>query len=161
MTLQGMGYKVTGIDYDDYAVENSKRLAMVLCPQFTVQKMDIFDLPESPKYDLVLNMGVLEHFQHDAALAMIRKVAAASNKYVLVQVGTNTDNEEGRSLAPVAIVHTISSLKAILEEAGLTIVDWYKWGQSLAVLASVLPDNELRRRMIARYVRFFKWRITW
>jgi 2-polyprenyl-3-methyl-5-hydroxy-6-metoxy-1,4-benzoquinol methylase len=134
VTMGGMGYDVTAIDKEGLSVKMAKRLARFLYPSVEVMKKDVFELNELHTYDLVLSLGLVEHFSDEEALRMLQKLAGVSRKYVVVVVPTLPTFAKGEVHAPILKYHNVQSLSKLLTDAGLHVVDSHIWGQSLAIL---------------------------
>jgi 2-polyprenyl-3-methyl-5-hydroxy-6-metoxy-1,4-benzoquinol methylase len=82
------GAKVTLLDYSEKAIEYAKVVSRRLG---TLDKLELrcenmFNFNESNKYDLSWNCGVIEHYDDDKIIEMIKKMASFVKKDKLVIV---------------------------------------------------------------------------
>jgi len=78
---EGIGEKLTGIDYSDDALE----LGAKIYPQLELKKGDIYDIKEkNNSYDLVIATEVLEHLEYPEKA--LKELIRISSKYLLLSV---------------------------------------------------------------------------
>ena len=75
-------YRVTLLDFAENALKQARRRfeQAGLPAEFLLE--DVFT-PGQPRYDLVFNAGVLEHYNPDEQIALLRGMAGRSRRYVL------------------------------------------------------------------------------
>lgn len=72
--------KLSGIDVNPHVIEKRAKHKV---PSANFRTMDVYDLDESEKYDLVFTMAVLIHIHPDGILDVISKCAKIANKYII------------------------------------------------------------------------------
>lgn len=124
--LASAGYNVTGIDNDARLVERARELAARLRVPAHFEEADAFNLDRYyDRFDLAYSCGVLEHFDRDVTVQLLREQARCA-RYVLIQVPTKftayadpiTDER----------IYTIGELTQIVAEAGLRLVARFGYG---------------------------------
>lgn len=134
--LQGCGYEVTGVDSDDAIIEEAKSHAQHFHSDAVFRKADAFDLSEfHGGYDLVFSAGLVEHFDRDDAVKLIREQAnCASRVLVLIPTrftkyaGTVTDER------PYGLRH----LRGMVEAAGLRVTSSFGYGDVTSPLHNAI-----------------------
>lgn len=71
--------KMSGIDVNKAAIN----FANLRVPNVDFEVLDIYDLEEDEKWDLVFTMGVLIHIHPDGIKEVIEKCISVANKYIL------------------------------------------------------------------------------
>lgn len=139
--LSALGYEVTGIDNELSLVELATLRARRLDVPARFEVADAFDLSKYyERYDLVFSNGVLEHFDRDVTVKLLREQAKCAPK-VLIQIPT-----KHTALAAVITderIYTIGELAKIVEDAGMRVEARFGYGD----LASTGANLLLRRAM--------------
>ncbi len=140
--LASCGYEVTGIDNEPRLVE----LAHIQADRFGVsakfEVADAFDLSAYySKFDLAYSCGVLEHFDRDVTVRLLKEQALCASLVIIeiptrytVYAGGITDER----------IYTINELAKIVEDAGMRVVAKFGYGDLTATgwhvfLRRVLP----------------------
>lgn len=84
--LASWGYEVTGVDSDPRIVELASRMAAVFGQErATFQVADATSLPEAVSgFDLAFSLGLIEHFDREVAVEMLRQQARAASRVMAV-----------------------------------------------------------------------------
>jgi SAM-dependent methyltransferase len=124
--LQSAGYSVVGIDNDAAIVDKANANAELFRSDVRFEVGDAFDLkPYYASFDTCYSIGVIEHFDRDVTVQLLREqakcarriVAVIPTKYVKYTAG-HTDER----------LYTIRQLASIFEEAGLGVVARFGYG---------------------------------
>lgn len=137
--LSAQGYDVTGVDNEPSLVELAQAQAQKLNVSANFQVADAFDLSEHYSgYDLAFSCGVLEHFDRDVTVQLLKEQAKCA-KQVLIQIPTKYTAQT----SPITDerIYTIGDLAGIVEEAGLRVVSKFGYGD----LAGTASQIWLRR----------------
>lgn len=146
--LSAAGYQVTGIDNEQRLVDIARDLAKRVGSAATFEKGDAFDLsPYYDSFDLAYSCGVLEHFDRDVTIQLLREQARCA-KNVLIQIptkhtaltGTITDER----------IYTVGELAQIVRDAGLNVTAVFGYGD-----VSVTPLQIWARRLLPRGI--WRW----
>jgi SAM-dependent methyltransferase len=143
MYLASLGYSVVGVDNEpslvDLANQQAQRLGMAA--EFKVA--DAFDLSGlEGRFDLAFSCGVLEHFDREVTVQLLKEQAKYSN-YVLIQIPTKyTAYTNGISDERI---YTVNELAAIVSEAGMDVVSTFGYGDLAAT-----PIHRAARRLLPR-----------
>lgn len=147
--LSSIGYEVTGIDNEPALVDLACKRASLLGVPTKFEVADAFDLsPFHSKFDLAFSCGVLEHFDRNVTVELLKEQAKCASK-VLIQIpaiytkytGTITDER----------IYTINQLAKIVEDAGLRVIAKFGYGDLTAT-----PMQVFLRRILPRAI----WRIA-
>ena len=76
--------KLTAVDKSNAATEYGKKIFNDLNIPVNYINEDLFDLVG--KYDLVLSLGVIEHYEEDVMEKFVKKCIDLSNKYILIAI---------------------------------------------------------------------------
>lgn len=147
--LSSIGYEVTGIDNEPALVELARDRAKFLGVPAKFEVADAFDLSAfESKFDLVFSCGVLEHFDRDVTIALLKEQAKCASK-VLIQIPTNYTAYTG----PITDerMYTINQLAQIVEDAGLRVIAKFGYGD-----LSATPMHVFIRRALPRAL----WRMA-
>ena len=141
--LSSMGYRVTGIDNEpslvDLARMQSQRLnvgAQFLCE-------DAFDLRSlHGQFDLAFSCGVLEHFDREVTVQLLREQARCA-RHVVIQIPTRFT----AYAAPLTDerIYTIKELAAMVEDAGMRVVEKFGYGDVTATRSQIWLRRVLPR----------------
>ena len=141
--LASLGYEVTGIDNEPRLVAIARDQATRLSGGARFEVGDAFDLsPFHERFDLVYSCGVLEHFDRDVTVRLLREQARCARR-VLIQIptkytaltGTITDER----------IYTIGELREIVRDAGMRVVSSFGYGD-----ISVTRGQIWLRRLLPR-----------
>ena len=127
------GYEVTGVDQDPDVVNLAAEMVAYFRSPAQIAQASAADLsPYHNKFDLVYSLGVLEHFDRDETVALLREQARCS-RLVLVAVPTQYTRYTG----PVTDerLYRRGQLEAIVKDAGLTVRRSYVYGEVPTTLA--------------------------
>jgi SAM-dependent methyltransferase len=147
MLFSSLGYEVTGIDNEPRLVHLANELAarMQLPTQFEVA--DASDLAAyHGRFDLAYSCGVLEHFDRDVTVALLREQAKCA-EHVLIQIPTRFSSHA----APLTDerIYTVADLRRIAEDAGLSVIHAFGYGD-ISVTRSQIWLRRLLPRMLWR-----------
>lgn len=146
--LASGGYTVTGVDNEARLVGIAKDLATRLGVEATFEEGDAFDLaPYHGRFDLVYSCGVLEHFDRDVTVKLLREQAHCA-KYVLIQIPSRYTALTGEITDER--IYTMPELKAIVRDAGLRIITAFGYGD-----VTTTPRQIWLRRLLPRMV--WRW----
>ncbi len=141
--LASCGYEILGIDNEERLVARARELAANLGVPAQFQVADAFDLsPFYGQFDLAYSCGVLEHFDRDVTIQLLREQARCA-RYVLIQIPTkytaytNEITDER--------IYNITELKRIVRDAGLSVVVAFGYGD-----ITVTPAQIWARRLMPR-----------
>jgi SAM-dependent methyltransferase len=134
--LQGCGYSVTAVDNNPGIVKRAQETALYFHSDILIQWVDAFELSQHYKnFDLVYSIGVLEHFDREVTIQLLREQAQCG-QYVLIGVPS-------RFTKPITDerIYTLPQLRQITREAGLTPVKSFGYGnpKELLTLRRILP----------------------
>jgi SAM-dependent methyltransferase len=146
--LSSLGYEVTGIDSEPSLVELARLQAQRLGVAANFQVADAFDLRDyHGKFDLAFSCGVLEHFDRDVTVQLLREQALCATK-VLIQIPTQYTKYAGGITDER--IYDIGGLKRIVTDAGLRVESSFGYGDLGAT-----PTHRLLRRILPRVL----WRL--
>lgn len=143
--LASLGYRVTGIDNEPSLVRIARTQAERLNIEADFQCADAFDLSKLyGKYDLAFSCGVLEHFDREVTVNLLREQAKCA-RYVLLQIPTKYT----AYAAPLTDerIYSMNELAGIVEDAGLKVARKFGYGDVTATRGQVWL-----RRMLPRMV---------
>lgn len=83
---QNKNLKLTAVDRSITACKYAKKIAKDMNIPLTYLIQDLFYMDEEKKYDLVLSLGVIEHFTTAKQIKFIKKCIRLSNKYILIAI---------------------------------------------------------------------------
>ena len=75
---------ITAVDKSSKAVKYGKQIAKDLRIPIIYHKKDLFDF--IGKYDLVLSLGVIEHYNYEKMVKFVEKCISLSNKYIFIAI---------------------------------------------------------------------------
>ncbi|MFA6121776.1 MAG: class I SAM-dependent methyltransferase [Sideroxydans sp.] len=146
--LSSMGYEVTGVDNEPTLVELAKRRAELLGVSAEFEVADAFDLSAyHAKFDLVFSCGVLEHFDREVTVRLLKEQALCA-KYVLVEIPTRYTAYTGEITDER--FYSVSELAKMVGEAGMDVVACFGYGDLVAT-----PLQVFFRRVLPRAV--WRW----
>lgn len=148
--LSSSGYNVSGIDNEPRLAELASDLATRLGVAASFEVADAFDLsPYYGHFDLAYSCGVLEHFDREITIQLLREQAKCARR-VLIQIPTRYAAYTGEITDER--FYTINELRRIVQDAGLQVEAAFGYGDVTATSA----QNWLRRllpRAIYRYLQ--------
>lgn len=146
--LSSLGYSVTGIDNEPSLVEHATWQAQRLGISARFEVADAFDLSAyHGQFDLVFSCGVLEHFDRDVTVQLLREQACCARK-VLIQIPTKYTAYTGA--VTDERIYSIRELARIVEDAGLRVEARFGYGDLGAT-----PYQAMLRRILPRAV--WRW----
>lgn len=115
--LAGCGYRVTGVDNDAAIVELARGQADRCASDARFERADAHDLGRfHGGFDLTLSVGVLEHFDREQTVALLREQARCA-ALVLCVVPTRFTKFSGTITDER--IYSLHGLKSLFAEAGL------------------------------------------
>lgn len=133
--LSSLGYEVTGLDADERLVSHARSLNKVLGERAEFQQANAFDLSEYyGRFDLSYSCGVLEHFERDTTIRLLREQAKCS-RYVLIQVPTAYTRYTGEITDER--IYSVRELRGIVRDADLDIVLSFGYGDITATRTAI------------------------
>lgn len=148
--LSSMGYAVTGVDNEDKLIDIARGHAARFGSAAEFKLADAFDLSSCyEQFDLAFSCGVLEHFDRDVTIQLLREQARCA-RYVLIEIPTKytaltcgiTDER----------IYSMSELKKIVKEAGFRIVEAFGYGEVTVTLGQIWLRRILPR-MVWRWMQ--------
>lgn len=141
--LASAGYDVTGIDNEPSLVDLARERAAILGVPAKFEVADAFDLASfESKFDLVFSCGVLEHFDREETVSLLREQARCA-PYVIIEIPTKYTVYSGGITDER--IYTVKQLAKIVEDAGLKVVAKFGYGDLAAT-----PIHLLLRRLLPR-----------
>lgn len=141
--LVSCGYEVTGIDNEPRLVALAQELSLRLAVPCTFEVADAFDLGRyHGRFDLVYSCGVLEHFDREVTVRLLREQAKCAPR-VLIQIPTKYTAYTGEITDER--IYTIGQLKDIVRDAGLSIVASFGYGDVTVTSAQIWARRLLPR----------------
>ena len=141
--LQSAGYDVTGVDSEQKLVQAARTLANRLEIPAKFEDADAFDLSTiNARFDLAYSCGVLEHFDRDVTIGLLREQAVYA-EMVLIQIPTGYT----AYTAPITDerIYSLRELKNIVRAAGLGVVASFGYGDITATRVHVWARKLLPR----------------
>lgn len=143
--LSSAGYQVTGIDNDPRIVERARAFGARMGIDVNFKVGDAFDLSrEQCTFDLAFSIGVLEHFDRDVTIQLIREQAKCAR---LVAVCIPTKYTAYSDGITDERIYTVRQLRRIVHDAGLQIRRSFGFGDVTAT-----PPHRLARLALPRAV---------
>lgn len=124
--LAALGYSVVGIDNDPRIVGESRRFAERLGVEVDFVEGDAFDLsPEFGRHDLVYSLGVLEHFDREVTIRLLREQMRCADRVLIEIPSRYTAYSDGITDERI---YSMGGLKGMVVEAGMEIDDVFGFG---------------------------------
>ena len=141
--LSALGYEVTGIDNEPDLIHLAQQRANLLNVSTKFEIADAFDLSKYyGKFDLCYSCGVLEHFDREVTVKLLKEQALCANQ-VLIEIPTKYTAYTGGITDER--IYSISELARIVEEAGLNVTVKFGYGD-----LSATPLHIFLRRVLPR-----------
>ena len=138
MYRQNNNLKLTGVDRSLIAKEYAQKIAKDMNIPMNYYVQDLFDLNENNKYDIVLSLGVIEHYKKEEQIKFINKCKNLSKKYILIAIPNqdsiifksyvNWSSKNNNNYEEEHEVLDIKKLKNLVEKCGLKakIIDGFQ-----------------------------------
>jgi 2-polyprenyl-3-methyl-5-hydroxy-6-metoxy-1,4-benzoquinol methylase len=131
LTLRG--YAVTGVDQDADVVARARITGQTLAGSATFEQADAFDLsPFHGRFDLAYSIGVVEHFDRDVTVSLIREQGRCATS---VMVCIPTKFTKYAATITDERIYTLRQLERMVADAGLAPVDKFVYGEVPTSLA--------------------------
>jgi 2-polyprenyl-3-methyl-5-hydroxy-6-metoxy-1,4-benzoquinol methylase len=145
--LSTYGLEAVGVDQDAEVVAHARQVAGLLGGDATFEQADAFDLsPFHGRFDLAYSIGVVEHFDRDVTVGLIKEQARCA-RHVLVAIPTRFTKYS--AVITDERIYTRPQLDAMVRDAGLTVTDSFVYGEVPTSLARnlerALPGVVYRR----------------
>lgn len=125
--LASLGYEVTGLDNEPSLVELANENARRLGSKARFIHGDAFDLsPLDLCFDLAYSCGVLEHFDRDVTIHLLKQQSMIAN-YVLIQIPSRFTSYTGQITDER--IYSMGELRRIVEDAGLDLNRSFGYGE--------------------------------
>ncbi len=137
--LQACGYDVTAIDNNLEIVTSAQDTAHYFRSNIVIECADAFDLSQYyGQFDLVYSIGVLEHFDREVTIQLLREQAQCG-RYVLLGVPSKFTG----AVITDERLYTLPQLRKLLREAGLIPITSFGYGnpKKLLLLRRALPHG--------------------
>jgi SAM-dependent methyltransferase len=145
MYLASLGYEVVGIDNEPSLVSLANQQAKRLGNTAKFFDADAFDLSSlNVSFDLAFSCGVLEHFDREVTIQLLREQANRADK-VLIQIPTKYTSFTGELTDER--LYTVNELATMVREAGMEVVAKFGYGDLGATHAHHLLRRTLPRAM--------------
>lgn len=146
--LASIGYDVTGIDNEPSLVELARERAALIGVPAKFEVADAFDLSDfESKFDLVFSCGVLEHFDRDVTVRLLKEQSRCAS-FVMIEIPTKYTAYSGGITDER--IYTVNQLADIVRDAGLKVVEKFGYGDLTAT-----PSHLFVRRLLPRAVLRF------
>ena len=144
--LASIGYDVTGIDNEPALVELARARASLIGVPAKFEVADAFDLSAfEGEFDLVFSCGVLEHFDRDVTIKLLKEQAVCA-PYVMIEIPTKYTAYSGGITDER--IYTVNQLVKIVEESGLRVVAKFGYGDLAATSIHVFLRRFLPRAVL-------------
>jgi len=134
--LSARGFRVTGIDKEKDMIELAKHNFKMLGLKGRFINQDIFKFNTNKKFDLVLSIGLIEHFSKNKILELVKLHKKLSEKYIVLIVPTKHQRRSERKMrvkAPDWIDLNFKYLLDITKKSGLKFVSKIAYGDIIRV----------------------------
>lgn len=141
--LASIGYDVTGIDNEPSLVELARERASLIGVPAKFEVADAFDLSSfESKFDLVFSCGVLEHFDREVTIELLKEQSRCAPN-VVIEIPTKYTAYSGGITDER--IYTVSQLASMVEDAGLKVTARFGYGD-----LSATPMHVFARRFLPR-----------
>lgn len=148
--LSAMGYEVVGVDNEPRLIEAALDLKKKIGSAAHFAIGDAFDLsPYHGRFDLAYSCGVLEHFDRDVTIALLKEQARCA-RYVLIQIPTKYTALTGEITDER--IYTMAELKRIVQDSGLEVLTAFGYGD-ITVTRPQIWFRRLLPRMAWRWLQ--------
>jgi len=125
--LSTYGFEMVGVDQDADVVARAREVGRALGGTASFEHADAFDLsPYHGRFDLAYSLGVVEHFDRDVTVSLIKEQARCATSVMVViptkytkYAATVTDER----------LYTRPELVAMVRDAGLVVTDSFVYGE--------------------------------
>jgi SAM-dependent methyltransferase len=125
--LSAYGFTVVGVDQDADVVARAREVGAALRGTATFEQADAFDLSRfHSQFDLAFSLGVVEHFDRDVTVSLIKEQARCATS-VLVVIPTKFTKYA--AVVTDERLYTRPQLNAMVRDAGLTVADSFVYGE--------------------------------
>lgn len=126
MFLASLGYKTLGVDNEESLVELARDQALRLGSSASFELADAFNLSSYyGKFDLAFSCGVLEHFDRDVTVQLLREQARCA-RHVVIQIPTRyTAYASGITDERI---YSVRELSRIVRDSGMTVQSTFGYG---------------------------------
>jgi SAM-dependent methyltransferase len=150
--LASKGYNVVGVDSDHGLVDLARRCSDRLGLEAAFHVGDAFDLKDyHGSFDLAYSVGVLEHFDRDVTVSLLREQARCA-KYVLIAIPTPWT----RYAAKVTDerFYSVMQLRSMVSDAGMEPIAAFGYGDLCATTAQLALYYALPRAFLRAIQNF-------
>ena len=139
MYLASLGYDVVGIDNEPALVALANQQARQMGSSAQFRMADAFDLSAlQSEFDLAFSCGVLEHFDRDVTVQLLREQAKHA-KHVIIQIPTKYTIYTGELTDER--LYSVADLATMVRDAGMEVVAKFGYGD----LGATRTHHLLRR----------------
>jgi len=151
-------YKISLMDFSEEALKYAKKMFERENLEAEFILGDVFETGE-PKYDLVFNAGVLEHYTFDKQVAFLKGMASRSRKYLMILVPNRLCywywlwrvQKSGEGEWPFGKEVPLTDLSEVFKAAGLQFLGQRFMGESWTeefVSNLIGLDKKLRQQIV-------------
>lgn len=121
--LESLGYSYTGVDNEPDIIERAKEVREYFRATTELEVADAFDLSAYRGFQAAISFGVIEHFDRELTVELLRQQAAAA-EYVMAEIPTRHSGD------PITDerIYSMSGFAKLFEKAGLTPVKKFTLG---------------------------------
>ena len=128
--LASMGYEVMGIDNEPALIELANSHARKFQIPVKFEVADAFNLSSyHNQFDLVYSCGVLEHFDRDVTIKLLKEQAKCAS-YILIQIPTQYTKYTAEITDER--IYSIYQLSQLVKESGLEVIAKFGYGELTA-----------------------------
>lgn len=121
--LAACGYRMVGIDNDSEVLDVGRRLVSIAGVQVELEKADAFHLEKyHGRFDCVFSMGVLEHFDPEETVQLLREQAKIAPVVFFNIPSKHTDRTDERVYSP-------REMSWMVRQAGLRPLRLFGYGR--------------------------------
>jgi SAM-dependent methyltransferase len=135
MYLAACGYRLTGLDNDPRIVDAARTVADGMDVKVDFRLGDAFDLSrEYDQHDLVFSVGVLEHFDREITVSLLREQAKCAPRVLICIPTRYTKFSDGITDERI---YSITGLRQLVREAGLQFETSFGFGDVTVTPAQI------------------------